>query len=258
MPARFYETITVDGVDLCDELDCVIEGGSFEMEPPEPVETWVEVPGRIDGPIDASEALTGYPTYGLREIKCNFLAVTGGREGGEALLSAAMGLLHHKSATLELSWDPGYTYKGRVSVSALRRELYVAGFTLSAKLAPYKFLRHVTVQENCAGGKTLVLPCGDAPTVPTWTFFSRTSLNFGGTAYEIGPGNYQLPGIVLRRGDNYVYAYTDGNGDGSLRYGYECESDTLLSWKDRTIADWIWKTRPTGGPVRADYDWKDL
>lgn len=258
MPARFYETITVDGVDICDELDCVIEGGSFEMEPPEPVQTWVEVPGRIDGPIDASEALTGYPTYGVREMKCNFLARTGGREGGENLLSAAMRLLHHKSASLALSWDPGYTYKGRVSVSALRRELYVAGFTLSAKLEPYKFKQHVTVQENCAGGRVLVLPNGDAPTIPTWTIFEDTSLNYRGYVYSLTPGTYQLPEVVLRQGNNNVYAYTEGNGDGSLRYYSECKDDTLDSWKNRPIAEWIWKTAPTGGPVRADYDWKDL
>jgi len=258
MPVRFYNTITVDGTDICQALNCTIEGGSFEMEPPEPVQTWIDVPGRIDGPIDASEALTGYPCYGNREMKCNFLARKGSREDGEKLLSSAMSMLHHKHASLTLGWDPGYTYKGRVSVSALRREHGVAGFTLSAKLEPYKHKQHVTVQENCAGGRTLTLPCGDAPTVPYWTISSLTSLNFGGHAFELGPGNYQLPDILLRKGNNYVYAYTNGNGDGELRYGTECASDTLDSWKNRTIADWIWKTKPTGGPVRADYEWKDL
>lgn len=258
MPVRFYKTVTVNGVELCSTLGCVVENDGFEMEPPEPITTYVDVPGRIDGPIDMSEAITGYPYFGHRTMKIAFIARANGREAGEKLLSRAASMLHNKRAEIQLGWDPGYTYKGRITVSTLVRNLKVVGFTMTAECEPYKYLRHVTVQEDCAGGKTLVLPCGDAPTVPTWTLFSRTSLNFGGTAYELDPGNYQLPDILLREGENYVYAYTEGRGNGSLRTYQECKNDSLTTWMNRTIADWIWKTKPTGGLVRADYEWKDL
>lgn len=261
MPARFYNTVTVDGVEVCAALGCVIEYDSFEMDPPEAVTTFVDVPGRIDGPVDMSEALTGYPCYGARKMKVNFIAKAHGREAGEQLLSRAMSMLHHRRAEIQLGWDPGYTYTGRVSVSSLRRNLLVAGFTMEAVCEPYKTLRHVTVTEDCGGGVELELESGTAPVVPTWRLDTPTSIHMlgSGIAYDLPAGIYQLPDLVLRSGVNTVYVVSEGDlAPNSLRLGSEVASDTLDSWKNRTIADWIYKVRPAGGTVTVDYDWKDL
>jgi len=260
MPARFYKTVSFNNVEICAALGCAIEYDGFDMEPPELIETWVSVPGRIDGPIDMTESLAGYPTFGTRTMNIHFIAKAKGREAGEKLLSAAQGMLHGKRGTIQLGWDPGYTYEGRVTVGTLVRNRDVAGFTMTAKCEPYKFKRHVTVSRNVAGGMWLELESGDAPVCPIWTASSKVELHQDGSPiyYELGKGVYRLPDIVLRKGTNRIYAYARGTGGTPTTIG-DFENDTISDLTG-SIADWLWEEddKPTGGQITVEYDWKDL
>lgn len=256
-----YRKVFFKDIDICALLGCRVEYDGFTMEPPELIETWVDVPGRVDGPIDMTEALAGYPTYKTRKMEISFIAETEGRQSGEQLLSHAQRALHGKRGEIQLSWDPGYTYTGRVTVKSLVRRLTVVGFTMVAECEPYKKLRHVTVTEECGGGVELELESGTAPVVPTWRLDTPASIHMlgSGIAYDLPAGIYQLPDLVLKSGVNTVYVVAEGKvTQANLRLGTEVASDTLNSWKNRTIADWIYKVRPAGGTVTVDYDWKDL
>ena len=259
MPDR-YGTVTFDGTDICSALGARIELDGFEMDPPEPVTTYVDVPGRIDGPIDMSEALTGYPTYKTREMRATFFALADGRTAGEQLLSRAFGMLHGKRGPITLSWDPGYTYTGRISIASVTRRREVVGFQMTATCEPYKFKRHVTVSRNVAGGMWLELESGDAPVCPIWTASSKVELHQDGSPiyYELGKGVYRLPDIVLRKGTNRIYAYARGTGGTATTIG-DFASDTISSLTG-SIADWLWEenAKPTGGALKVEYDWKDL
>ena len=255
-----YRTVEFDGSDVCSELGCRITLDGFEMDPPSVVESYVDIPGRIDGPIDMSEALTGYPTYGTREMKVTFFALADGRANGESLLTRAFGMLHGRRGEIVLSWDPDYTYFGRISIEAVTRHRKVVGFTMTAKCEPYKLKQHVSVTRNVAGGVWLELESGDAPVCPEWTIRQKTEIHKEGSniTYQLGRGRYRMPDLVLRKGTNRVYAYARGTGGTATTIG-DFASDAI-SDLEGYIGDWLWEEgdKPTGGSITVEYDWKDL
>lgn len=108
-----YYTVIFDGTDLCEEFGAVLS--KFEMEPPEPKVTKVEIPAGSD--LDITESV-GFVAY--HNGKHTFALLLRGDDLPEQLRRLT-GLVHGAMADYTLSWDPGYTYRGRWAIESVER-----------------------------------------------------------------------------------------------------------------------------------------
>ena len=250
-------SVSFDGTDVCSALGCVLS--DVDMDPPKQKTSYVDVPGR-SGSYDLSEALTGYPTFQDRDMKLRFYALADGRTDGEQLLSAATGMLHGKRGEIELSWDPGYRYVGRLSVGSLVRYADAVGFEVSAKCEPYKYKTSWTGKTvDSAGGVWAEFPCGAKPVVPEWTIYGNTEIRQEGSdiTYMLGRGRYKLPDLLFTEGTNLVWLYSDEGGGTPRTIGGTTPTD-IASHADEEIGSIAWVTPPAGWNVKAEYEWGDF
>ena len=249
-------TVEIDGRDVCAELSCVLM--SFDMQPPNPKTSYLEVPGR-SGSYDLSEALAGYPLYSDRTMTMEFCVLPTDVRVGEAALTAAMGRFHGRQVEVRLSWDAEYTYKGRATVSKLVRYPVASAFEVSVRCEPYKLKRRMAVPVGSAGGAWVEFESGDKPVVPTWTTtVGDTSILFEGKEHWIRfPSSQRFPDIVFRKGANRAFVFNEGTGGVKTEIG-DFSDETLGDHADDAIADLMWSARPTGSGVVCEYDWSDL
>lgn len=135
--------VIFDGTDLCEEFGAVLS--KFEMEPPEPKVTKVEIPAGSD--LDITEAV-GPVAYGNGMHR--FELVMSG-DGLPDRLRALTTLVHGRMASYTHGCDPGYVYRGRWQVSQVERIAREAvKVTLSVDHHPWR-TRRDTVDLNCTG-----------------------------------------------------------------------------------------------------------
>ena len=107
-----------------------------KISPPEPKTTYIEIAGR-DGDIDASEALTGFPTYHDRNIEMEF-TILKPREFWSETYSDIMDYMHGKVMRIIFDEAPDYYYEGRITVGEWDSENKKSTLNISAKVYPYK------------------------------------------------------------------------------------------------------------------------
>lgn len=107
-----------------------------KISPPEPKTTYIEIAGR-DGDIDASEALTGFPTYYDRNIEMEF-TILKPREFWSETYSDIMDYMHGKVMRIIFDEAPDYYYEGRITVGEWDSENKKSTLNISAKVYPYK------------------------------------------------------------------------------------------------------------------------
>lgn len=136
-------TITVGGTDLCEELGATIY--EFSEVLPEPKVHKVEIPAGLDLDITDSLGLVGYHN-GKHVLR---LLVAADDEAGRIeKVRLLVALLHGVMADYQLSWDEGYTYRGRFTVEVRRvtpRHSYVA---LTVDRSPWKVYARESVDLN--------------------------------------------------------------------------------------------------------------
>ena len=143
--------VVFDGTDLCEEFGAVLS--KFEMEPPEPKVTKVEIPAGSD--LDITESV-GFVAY--RNGVHTFGLVLCGDDLPERLRRLT-GLVHGTMADYTLSWDPGYTYRGRWAIESVER-LAANGIlvTISVDRHPWKRSEgRVTLEVNSHPTGTVVM-----------------------------------------------------------------------------------------------------
>ena len=129
-----YYTVTADGVDICETYGVTLS--KFEQEPPEPKIITVDIPAGVDIDITNAIGATAFHNGVHRFV----FAITGTDivERTRALKNA----LHGYYKFYELSWDSGYTYKGRWQVTEIERLSYDARLvTVEVSHYPYKIKR---------------------------------------------------------------------------------------------------------------------
>ena len=100
--------------------------------------TYVDIPGKADGPIDLTEYLTGAPVYGQRSGSFEFI-VDNDHEYWETLRARIASYLHGKTMKMVLEDDPGYYYEGTFSLSDWKSESWNSKITINYALGPYKY-----------------------------------------------------------------------------------------------------------------------
>ena len=103
------------------------------------VTSFVDIPGRKDGPLDMSEYLTGKAVYGQRSGSFEFY-VDNDHEYWETIRMKIAKYLHGQRMKMCLEDDPAYYYEGRFSLNNFVSEAVCSKVTINYVVGPYKYM----------------------------------------------------------------------------------------------------------------------
>lgn len=107
-----YHSITFGDKNTWDDWHLMSPTRPYFVQP-KPITNFVEVPGS-NGALDFSEALTGYPTYNMREGTFEFIVMNGYKNWVDSCSDIA-NYINGREMEAWLEDDPDYFYKGRFS-----------------------------------------------------------------------------------------------------------------------------------------------
>lgn len=181
----------------------------------------LEIPGRVDGPLDASTALTdGDPRYGSRTLTAVFESSEGSRIERESRINTMVNWLDGWRLNIVLPDDPDHYITGRVHVERLYNDPAHASVRVTAVCDPWRYSTnetvHVLTMATNAQTATFVNN-GRRAVVPIVTVEGGTaSLTFGAASWALGAGVYALPDFFLRQGE----ATLTYSGTGTVTISY--------------------------------------
>lgn len=181
---------------------------SWEFSAPVYVSNIVEVPGRIDGPLDLSTAVTdGEPRYQQRTLTATFECSNGTRLEREEEITIMTNWLDGWRQDISLPDDVLHYITGRVSVERLYNDPAHASVKVTATCDPWKYSKAetvVTLSGTAAAQTATLVNSGRRTVVPLLVVTGSGSLNlqFGTATWSLGAGTYQLPDILLTQGSH--------------------------------------------------------
>lgn len=230
------------------EYDTADEGWtltSWEFPEPEIIENYIDVPGRLDGPLDVSTALTnGHPRYGQRTLTATFERSDGTR-GHRTNDIRRMGRMLH-GQRLDIAFpDGGVTStlhaKGRIRVETLYNDPAHASVRLTATCDPWMYFNgeedvNITSSASTTAYRDLIND-GAKLVVPTIKITTQSSVQLWGGGLEfskqvegavlgythqlsnvsLGAGTYKLPDFYIEPGETFRLNFT---GDGNIKITY--------------------------------------
>lgn len=197
----------------------------------EPVQerTWVHVPGRRKGPIDASTALTdGDPVYGSRTLTATLECSEGTYLEREARIEQMVNWLDGWWMDIILPDDIGSRryIRGTVSIKKVYNNLAHAQVQVTAICEPWKYAAaetSVALTADTAEQTAMLTNGGRLTVVPLLTITNAADgtaasvlLKYGVYSWTLGAGTYALPDLVIKQG-SVVLKYS---GTGSLTFTY--------------------------------------
>lgn len=184
----------------------------------EPVTQYISVPGRLDGPIDASTALTGDIQYNPRTLNVRLESSEGTRQERENRIDQMVHELHGQRAVIWLPDDEGHYLLGRVSVKREYNDLAHAAVTVSAVCEPWRYENEETEYEVVVSGDTkeVTLENDRRPANPLLIVLGSVRLEYDGNSYALGEGTHKLPSLRITQYGKRVKV----SGDGSVTFLY--------------------------------------
>lgn len=202
------QRLIVNGVDLTIAYDMVLIDG-FVLNPPEPKFYTVDIPGG-NGVIDLTELVGGDVTYNNREQDFTFKLIY--PSTFETTKTRLSNFLHGRTFKYTLTWDPGYTYKGRFSVTSYSHIGLARGklgeIVIHVSADPYKYKEDQIFKINSAGGQWYYFRSGRKPVRPILATTRPLSVVWKDTNTRVGVGTYRLNDILFQEGINEVYINT--------------------------------------------------
>lgn len=142
---------TFNGINTFDDWH-LMPTSRLIISPPSVKTNYIDIPG-ANGIIDATEIMTGYPTYENRSGSLEFYVLNGhsvlsnnrrdqtwSKYGlWNNRYSEIMDFLHGRSMKLILDDDPEYYYRGRMSVNTWKSDKTFSKITLDYNLDPFKY-----------------------------------------------------------------------------------------------------------------------
>ena len=220
--------LIVDGVDLTEEFKLILVD-EYELDPPEPKKYTVDIPGG-NGILDLTEALYDDVVYENRSQRFKFYVIIQTNTNFETVKTKVSNFLHGREADYQITFDPGYTYHGRFSVTGYEHQMYeigVAGvINVSVNAQPYKYKKPVSMNINAIAGNIYYLESGRKPVIPTIQTDNICKIIFNKKVYRLYTGQWTIHDIVFRDGLNKIYLNN-----------YEVRN---MSWKDLNTKSITW------------------
>ena len=186
------------------------------ISPPEVKTYLVSVPGR-SGSLDFTEAITdGQVVYNDRLLTI-IMYCFADEEQLPKMESACKNALHGKKMNIVMDCDPGYYYRGRLSVDWVSEDnIDIA--TITATCDPYKYKLSPTVKEfDVSGSLSVTLPNDRMPVVPTVTTDAEITIVYGENTLVFPAGTRRAPALLLLGGDNLLTL----SGNGHIKFEYQ-------------------------------------
>ena len=193
------------GTDLCAEFGLYIEYGSISCDPPAPKTYVVEVPGGVD--IDLTDALTGHAAYGRRKVAFSLLYDGRGGRPWQDVAREVVQLLHGMEADFSLSWDPGFTYHGRATVtSAAFVPRSSCRISVEIDASPWKVREVHTEAVSAVGGAKVTCRSGRRPVHPLISCDYPVTVEWRGDRFTVPAGRtYRMAAVTFTEGDNDIW-----------------------------------------------------
>ena len=213
--------IYIDGKSVKNEYGLLL--ASKTISAPSVRTNMIVVPGR-DGAIDATDALTGEPTYDTRIISISLFGIKSisGKEWPVAV-SDFCNAFHGKKVKVYFPEDSAHYYSGRLSVGEIKLDGGRQLLPVEIICDPWKYKNEKTTVSRSDLGtayKQLSLPNESRPVIPTITVAQDTVLLWGSSTININAGDHILPDIRLAAGSNILKAKV-ASGTGSISVTYQ-------------------------------------
>ena len=203
--------VTWGDTPLCATYGLFVEYGSLSCPPPEPKLSIVSIPGGVD--LDLTDAITGHAAYEMRTVAFTLYYDGRGERTWQQVANDVTNLIHGADEDFELSWDPGYTYHGRASVTGVE---FVAPASCRIRVEitaePWKLRELHTTTVSAVGGVMVTCESGTRPVHPLISCDYPVTVNWRGSQFTVPAGQtYRLPLVTFGPGENElwlsVYSY---------------------------------------------------
>lgn len=211
-----------DGKDTYQEYGLLLASKTISL--PEVRTNMIDVPG-VDGLLDASEALTGEPTYKNRTITLTLVGIEKvSGKNWSAAISDFSNAVHGKQVKVTFPEDTSHYYSGRCSVGSVELAKTKQTLPVTINCYPWKLKNEKTVVARDDLGtayKQLTLSNERRAVIPLITIAQDTTLLWSGTTIAVSAGeNLILPTIRLAAGTNILKAKV-ASGTGSITVTYQ-------------------------------------
>lgn len=191
---------------------------------PETQTTYVDVPGRLAGPLDMTAANTdGDPRYTSRSLTVRMESSEGTRLEREGIISRMLNRLHGYREEITMPDDQTRYAVGRISVAKDYNDMAHASVTVTATCEPWRYSKMETKLELEADESirtTVLTNNGRMQVIPEITITGRNAgviLTVNDeTTWALSEGTFSLPGLVLNHG--YTKLSYTGSGTITIRY----------------------------------------
>lgn len=186
---------------------------------PEPVTELVDVPGRIDGPLDASTALTDDIRYTTRPLEVMLETSEGTRQERQTRIDELIARFHGQRVKVWGPDDAGHYLVGRLSVVMEYNDLAHAAVGITGTCEPWKYDNEETVVSVSVASEepqAVTLTNDRRPVCPAITVQGAVNVEYKGSSFALSDGAYNLPDIILTKGENVVQV----SGSGAATFTY--------------------------------------
>lgn len=267
-----YE-IVFEGMSVCQTYEVMIEFDGVTETPPLPKVVKAAIPYGSD--IDLSESILGDVAFENRKFEISLICPEAEKHGEYKRKQTRLwSALDGRRGKFKLSWDPDYTYTGRISMTADEYLGNVAGrWTMEIDCDPWKVKEVQTYRLDAFGGREYWFESGRKPVHPIVECMQVTTFEYEGVQITVPIGTYRLNDVLFHLGMNKLYinshriiwaVWDDVGEDGEHEQTWD--SAGLLRWDelaklgyDGTAHSRTWdELRPYTWDEMADSKWRDF
>lgn len=171
---------------------------------------YVEIDGR-DGAIDFTDYF-GNVRYNNRTITCDFVSKDRTIDKWQEIANK----WHGKKGNISFSDDLDYHFVGRINLDVWNCNKSTGSFKATIVCDPYRYKNTLTTITK-ANNQTITLVNGAMPTVPKVKVTGTTTLTYGDYSVSISAGEWILPSLELKQGENQITL----SGSGTVTFEYQ-------------------------------------
>lgn len=205
------------------DYDTAIDGlwtlAGWNLDEAKPIEAYVDLPGRLDGPIDFTEASSGDVEYSSRALSITLESSEGTRAEREERISQMVNTLHGRRTKIWTPDDIGHYLSGRLKIKKNYNDLAHASVNITATCEPWKYDNEDTVvsAELTDELQEITLECSRRPVFPKLRVQGELTMVDNGNTYMLSEGTYQLAWLSLRAFEKRTLQVS---GTGTISFTY--------------------------------------
>lgn len=205
------------------DYDTAVNGlwtlSAWSLGEAKPLENLVDIPGRIDGPIDLTEAGTGDVMYSTRALSVTLESSEGTRADREERIRQMVNTLHGRRAKIWTPDDSEHYLTGRLTIKKNYSDLAHASVTITSTCGPWRYDNEETVVtvELTDESQEVELQNTRRPVFPELRVQGELTMVDKGTTYKLSEGTYLLAELELKAGETRVL---EVSGTGFISFSY--------------------------------------